>query len=311
MRRNRYIAAVLALSVWLCSLGSAEAQQVVRQQVFADYILRHYKEAQHQMDKYGIPASIKIAQGLLETGAGRSTLATVNNNHFGIKCHQDWTGKKTYRTDDKRDECFRSYARWEDSYEDHSLFLKERERYQDLFTLEYGDYKGWAKGLQSAGYASNKGYANKLIKIIEDYELYALDEGALPRWIKGRSGKGGARQIPSRLSRSTYMSYGLVYVIAELDDSFEDIAQDMGISARKLAQYNDAPIDYPLNKGDVVYLQPKKSRAAKQYMNYVVQVGDSMHSIAQRYGIKLSRLYRLNKLDEEYVPEEGDTIRLR
>lgn len=280
------------------------------------YVRQYHQEARRQMDRHGIPASITIAQGLVETGAGKSTLATVHNNHFGIKCHRSWTGKKTYRTDDAPNECFRSYSRWQDSYEDHSIFLKSR-RYQSLFALSYDDYRGWAAGLQRAGYATNKGYANKLIKIIEDYELYALDHGKEPSWIGGKRVKSktkhkkGKQEKFDQPMRPTYMSYGLLYVLADPNDTYERIAEDMGISAEKLARYNDTPLDYPLEEGDVVYLESKKSRADSQYLSYVVRVGDSMHAISQRYGIKLSKLYKMNNLDEDYIPQEGDVLRLR
>ena len=131
--------------------------------------------AVEQMKQYRIPASITLAQGLLESGAGRSELARKSNNHFGIKCHSDWRGGRVYHDDDLRGECFRKYKNAEQSYEDHAKFLTERPRYASLFKLKVTDYKGWAKGLQRCGYATDRAYANRLIKLIEDYDLYRYD----------------------------------------------------------------------------------------------------------------------------------------
>lgn len=296
------------------------AQQ--RTRAIESYITTYQAEARVQMKKHRIPASITIAQGIVETGAGKSTLATVHNNHFGIKCHSTWRGARTYRTDDAPNECFRSYERWQDSFEDHSLFLKGR-RYQGLFALQITDYQGWARGLQKAGYATNPGYANMLIKMIEQYELYALDKGELPSWMvqghqaskanreeRVRRHKEEIQRMPA-LKRTVYMSSGLLYVVALQGDSFDLIAKDMDMSARKLAKWNDAPEGFPLQAGDVVYLERKHRRADAAYKAHTVGIGESMHSIAQRYGVQLDRLYKMNSKDEDYTPTEGDVLRLR
>nr|WP_311466918.1 glucosaminidase domain-containing protein [uncultured Porphyromonas sp.] len=296
----------------LCVVGASA--QVLRKPTFMDYIRTYQAEARRQMDRHAIPASITLAQGLIETGAGTSTLAREHNNHFGIKCHSTWSGRRTYRRDDNPNDCFRSYPSVKDSYDDHSLFLKAR-RYQRLFALRYDDYRGWAMGLQLCGYATNKGYANMLIKVIEDYELYTFDHGEYPTWYSG-GGSAPRRSKSSRSSydgpqRPSYLSYGLLYVLADQNDTYERIAADMGISAKKLAKYNDTPEDFPLNEGDIVYLEPKNKEASPRYSTYTVRIGDSMHDIAQRYGIRLDRLYKLNDKDGDYVPEEGDILRLR
>lgn len=319
MTLARYIYAVLVMLLPVVTFAAEPS----RNSRFVEYIQRHHQEAIRQMELHNIPASIKIAQGLIETGAGRSTLATEHNNHFGIKCHKTWTGRKTYRTDDAPNECFRSYRTWEESYEDHSTFLKGR-RYQSLFALRYDDYRGWAKGLQQAGYATNKGYANMLIKVIEDYELYTLDQGYAPRWIKSNAHRSTPRNSANEDGRTSskkskaatthrpiYQSYGLLYVLADPNDSYERIGAELGISARKLAKYNDAPVNFSLQEGDVVYLERKARSATRAYREHRVGIGDSMHSISQRYGIRLERLYKINQLDEEYVPQEGDILRLR
>lgn len=304
----------LALVVSLLFYTLEVSAQALRKPTFMDYIRTYQAEARRQMDRHAIPASITLAQGLIETGAGTSTLARDHNNHFGIKCHSTWTGKRTYRQDDNPNDCFRSYPSAKDSYDDHSMFLKAR-RYQRLFALRYDDYRGWAKGLQLCGYATNKGYANMLIKVIEDYELYTFDRGEYPTWYGGRAASV-RRSVESertydRPMRPSYISYGLLYVLADQNDTYERIAADMGISAKKLAKYNDTPLDYPLNEGDVVYLEPKNKEASARYSTYTVRVGDSMHEISQRYGIRLDQLYKLNNKDADYAPEEGDVLRLR
>lgn len=265
---------------------------------YSDLAIRHQK-------KYHIPASITLAQGLLESGAGLSDLAKRSNNHFGIKCHSDWKGKRVYHDDDAKGECFRKYDRVEDSYEDHSRFLTERSRYASLFKLKIRDYKGWAKGLQKCGYATDRAYANKLIKVIEDYELYKFDKG---KTSKRKSSKEENQPV---LTYQVYRTYDLLYVYAKEDDSFEQIANSLGFKAKKLIKYNEVPEDFPLEKGDIVYLEEKKKKADSPNEEHVVQVGESMHSIAQLYGIQVKYLYKMNKKDNDYVPEEGDILKLR
>ena len=315
MNHSSYICSACSLGLTLLTVQAMEAQ-TLRKPIYMDYVRTYSAEARRQMDKHAIPASITLAQGLIETGGGTSTLAREHNNHFGIKCHTTWTGKRTYKRDDNPNDCFRSYPTAEASYQDHSLFLKGR-RYQRLYALRYDDYRGWAKGLQLCGYATNKGYANMLIKVIEDYELYSFDRGELPSWYgSAQPSRSQTKYCSSGKSydnpmRPSYLSYGLLYVLADQNDSYERIAEDMGISAKKLAKYNDTPLDYPLNEGDVVYLEPKNKEATSRYSTYTVRIGDSMHDISQRFGIRLERLYKLNDKDEDYIPEEGDVLRLR
>ena len=141
-----------------------------------DYIEKYAALAVKEMHKYKIPASITLAQGILESGNGRSQLATKSNNHFGIKCHTSWKGERVYHDDDEKGECFRKYVYVETSYNDHSLFLTQRKRYAFLFKFGIRDYKSWAYGLRKAGYATDKKYPVKLLKIIKDYELYEFDK---------------------------------------------------------------------------------------------------------------------------------------
>lgn len=295
------------------------------------YIEMYAATALRNQRQYGIPASITLAQGLLESGAGGSTLASQHNNHFGIKCHRSWRGGRAYHTDDRPNECFRSYGDPADSYEDHANFLQQT-RYKRLFLLNPTDYKGWAKGLQKAGYATDRGYANKLIKIIEDYQLYLIDNGNVGRnYVYNRPSQPKrevkkeapiAKHAPTtpptfqpspttEKEREIYISYGLLYVLADEGDTMSDIAQDVDISERKLTRYNELPEGYPLEKGDVVYLQKKLNRATPPYYEHVVTVGESIHDIAQRYGVQLKVIYKLNQLPGDYIPQEGDVLRLR
>ncbi|MDR1516566.1 MAG: glucosaminidase domain-containing protein [Dysgonamonadaceae bacterium] len=292
----------------LLLFASAAVRGQARMKVYEDYIDKYSSIAVRQMSDYKIPASITLAQGLLESGAGMSDLAKKSNNHFGIKCHRDWTGKRVYATDDTPNDCFRSYNKVEDSYTDHAEFLSAGSRYHVLFELEITDYKSWARGLQKTGYATDRAYANKLIKFIEDYRLYQYDN-------KGKRAKrsSSASSLPSPSSRKhqPYKTHGLVYVVAVKGDSFAGIAQEFGFREKDLLKFNEVPEDFPLSEGDIVYFQKKKPRADKPYETHTVQIGESMHSISQRYGMKFRNLYRLNKKNYEYVPEEGDVLKLR
>lgn len=298
---------------------------------YNQYIEKYAATALLNQKEYGIPASITLAQGLLESGAGKSTLASQHNNHFGIKCHSSWTGNRAYHTDDHPNECFRSYSNAADSFRDHGEFLQQP-RYKNLFFLKQTDYKGWATGLQKAGYATDRGYANKLIKIIEDYQLYLIDQGDIDRLYTSDNSltqpkhevnnnpiiketqettPTSSKPIEKSKIRDIYVSYGLMYILVEEGDTMSGIAQDLGISERKLNQYNELPDGYPLEYGDVIYLEKKLKRAVPPYYEHVVTVGESIHDIAQRYGIRLKTLYTLNNLPGDYFPEEGDILRLR
>jgi LysM repeat protein len=281
--------------------------QARRYKVHDDYIDTYKEIAIGHMKKYKIPASITLAQGLLESGAGKSSLTVSSNNHFGIKCHSDRTGERVYRADDGQNDCFRKYKKAEDSFEDHSKFLTKT-RYKKLFDLKITDYRGWARGLQQAGYATDKAYANKLIKLIEDYELYRHDKKGLS---KDKAKAEEEHSLKQKYRHTPYKTHNLIYIIAEDGDSYEAIALEFGFKPKDLYKYNEVPEGFPLKKGDLVYFQKKKPKADKPYYEHVVQVGESMHSISQLYGIKVKNLYKRNKKDFEYVPEEGDVLKLR
>ena len=295
---------IFCLLFFIATLAEAATQRKIPS--YEKYIKTYSALAIEQQKKYKIPASITLAQGLLESGAGQSDLARRSNNHFGIKCHSDWRGGRVYHDDDLRGECFRKYKRVEDSYEDHSKFLK-RSRYDRLFQLKITDYKGWARGLQKCGYATDRAYANKLIKVIEDYELYRYDTGKVHKLTRQEKKK---LKYPT-VKYTIYRTYGLLYVYAKENDSFDQIAQNLDFPEKDLKKFNEVPEDFPLQKGDIVYIEKKKKKADKPNYDHVVQVGESMHSIAQKYGIQIKSLYKMNKKDKDYVPEEGDVLKLR
>ncbi|MBE6286575.1 MAG: LysM peptidoglycan-binding domain-containing protein [Mediterranea massiliensis] len=305
MKIQRYILFIL----FLFGLITLQAQR--KNSRYQAYIKEYASLAVEQMNEHKIPASITLAQGLLESGAGMSTLAKKSNNHFGIKCHRDWRGKKTYHDDDARGECFRVYSNVKDSYEDHSLFLKNGSRYAFLFKLKITDYKGWAKGLKKAGYATDPSYANRLITIIEDYELYKYDNQGMSKREARRWEKELKKKPWLANPHQVYIANGLAYVVARDGDTFQLLGKEFGINWKKLVRYNDLHEDYTLEEGDIIYLKQKMKKADKKYKEYVVRDGDSMHSISQKFGIRLKNLYRMNKKSGDYIPEVGDKLRLR
>ncbi len=296
--------------IFICLLllvCSQVTQAQYRNQRYVEYVNKYCELAVEQMKEHKIPASITLAQGLLESGAGQSSLALESNNHFGIKCGGRWNGRTVLHDDDTQGECFRAYSHPSESYEDHSLFLLSGSRYAFLFRLDMTDYKGWARGLKQAGYATDPSYANRLITVIEDYELYKYDKEAVREKKNLRKEK---KQSPL-ISHQVYISNDLLYVIARRGDTFKDISKEFDIAAWKLIKYNDVNKDYSLAEGDIVYLHAKKKTASAKYTVHVVRENDSMHSISQRYGIKLKNLYKLNVKPGEYVPQVGDLIWLR
>lgn len=274
-------------------------------QRYQDYFDRYKELAIEQMVKHRIPASITLAQGVLESAAGRSELAINGNNHFGIKCN-GWRGRTTYHDDDARNECFRAYDNVYQSYEDHSVFLTSSKRYSRLFELKLTDYKGWARGLKACGYATSPTYASKLIEIIQLYRLYEYDTA------KGYD-KFQTQQIEYGDLRHIYHFNKNYYLLARRGDTFRLIAQEVGISYRKLARYNERDKNDQLEEGEVVWLEKKRSKAPKEYKNrpHLVQAGESMYSIAQKYGIMLKKLYKMNGLTPDYQLRVGDRLRVR
>ena len=293
--------------VFILSFLSVGAQTRWNAQ-YQEYVDQWSSVAVEQMNRYRIPASITLAQGLLESGAGRSELAREGNNHFGIKCHNGWTGPTVYKDDDQRNDCFRSYKTARESYEDHSRFLVNGRRYQSLFSLKMTDYKGWARGLKAAGYATNPKYADRLIEIIEVYKLYEYDRGKVVR--SEADGRDGA---VNAVMRDVYIFNDRYYVLARRGDTYRTIGDDMGVSYRKLAKYNERDKNDQLEDGEIVWLEKKARKAPKQYKGvpHIVQPGESMYSIAQYYGIRLERLYKMNDLGPDYSIRVGDQLRVR
>lgn len=305
--RRNYTAAIFSFTFAILMVSSLNVHaQKGRNSRYLAYIDKYSDLAVEQMKKHKVPASITLAQGILESGAGQSTLAQKSNNHFGIKCGSSWKGRTVRHHDDALNECFRAYSHPKDSYEDHSVFLARGARYAFLFKLDITDYKGWARGLKKAGYATDPSYANRLITIIEDYDLYKYDR-------KGKKGKSSSKSesAASALKHQVYLSNDLAYIIARHGDTFKSLDKETGISWRKLIKYNDLHDGYTLVDGDIVYLCKKNKKAAKQYTVHIVRNGDSMHGISQTYGIRLKNLYKMNRKDPDYIPEVGHRLRLR
>ncbi len=298
--------AVLLLAVCALTAGA----QMRRNTAYLNYISQYKDLAIEQMLRYRVPASITLAQGLLESRAGLSDLAVRGNNHFGIKCH-GWTGRKTYHDDDEAGECFRAYDNARQSYEDHSRFLSQNSRYARLFSLDRTDYRGWAKGLKACGYATNPNYANSLIGIIETYGLSQYDRAnTYDRFLERHTADKPAR--PGETLHQIYSYNDNYYVEAREGDTYASIAKEVGLSARKIAKYNERNKKDTLSPGEYVYLKKKRTKAEKKYKKrpHTVKVGESLYSIAQYYGVRTKSLYKKNKLSPDYQLRVGDRIKV-
>jgi len=285
-----------------------------KSKLYLSYINTYAPLACKHQKTYKIPASITLAQGLLESDAGTSKLALKSNNHFGIKCHGCKRGFVRH-TDDKRNERFRKYKTIEESYKDHALLLSNSSRYAPLFKLKITDYKGWATGLKKAGYATSRTYATRLINIIELYELYKYDKEEV-------SPKKAVKPVPKKEEFPPFIDKEEgVYPIALLNelecvsarggDNLSDIANSVHIDATKLAEYNEVPLTYAPQKGEPIFLEKKKKKSYGENKTHIVKKGESMHSISQKYGIQVAYLYKKNKLTEDYTPKPNDVLKLR
>ena len=272
------------------------------------------------MMEYRIPASIILAQGIYESNAGRSPLSTEANNHFGIKCHKDWTGNTFTQDDETKNECFRKYSNPEESFRDHSLYLSRQDRYKPLFNLEITDYKGWANGLKSCGYATNPLYAAHLIKTIEDYRLYQFDGIDLTHMndsIVQVKDISTALKLNEKYdvfaegpgNRMVYLNNGLQFIIFKKNDNIKNVANAFHISVKKIRKFNDIKKDAPLVVGQMVYLEPKKRKGAIAF--HIVKHGETLYTISQTYGVELSSLYKINKLETGGMVKQGQKILLR
>lgn len=306
---------ILYILLSLCTLTFAQSKN----QAYLSYIDQYYKLAQKQQKEFSIPASITLAQGLLESGAGQSSFAKASNNHFGIKC-TDWKGDKVYKDDDAIGECFRKYDHVLDSYEDHSLFLKNRSRYAFLFDLKPTDYEGWAFGLKKAGYATDPVYAFKLISIIENYNLHQFDLGKYVSEIsinnepKSTIKKGNTESIGTIEPKITHevMEVNRTRFVTSLEaDTYEMIADEFNLSEAKIRDFNEVGLTTELTAGTRIYISKKKDKAPKECMTHKVFEGESMYSISQDYGIKVIELYKLNNMSFEQGAQYGKVLKLR
>lgn len=309
MNISRIKYALLTLVVLILSVTHVSAQ-IKWNSAYQAYIDQYKDLAIEQMLKYNIPASITLSQGLLESGAGRSWLTKSSNNHFGIKCH-GWTGRRVFHDDDERGECFRAYDNPRQSFEDHSRFLATQSRYARLFNYARTDYKSWARGLKQCGYATNPQYASKLIQIIELYNLNQYDKAKKfdQFMVKHSTEDGVAPDGNFHVIKAYNKNY---YVIARKGDSFQSLSKELCIGKRKLAKYNERSYKEELAAGDVIYLKKKRKKATKEYKNrpHIVQIGESMYLISQKYGIRLSSLYKKNHLSPDYQIKVGDKLRV-
>jgi LysM repeat protein len=278
------------------------------------YISNYKALCIRQMKMSGIPASIIMAQACLESSNGNSVLAVKANNHFGIKCHTTWDGDVIYHDDDRAQECFRKYDTPDGSFLDHSDFLRYRDRYASLFDLPITDYKGWAHGLKKAGYATNPMYAELLIKIIEENKLYELDVDPVNILSSSK-----IEQAQNTIEVDTYIfevhrkqlrRNKVKYVLARENETYKDIATELGIKPKKLEQYNDTR-DHLLDYGEVVYIEKKKRSTVKKLPIHIVESNETMHSISQRYAVRLDKLYEYNDMKKGQEPKVGDEIFLQ
>lgn len=309
MKRFWAILVVVLLSVWAVK-SPQEA-----------YIEKYAGLAVAEMERTGIPASVTLAQAIIESNSGLSSMAVKGNNHFGIKCHRDWRGKTMAIDDDELQECFRVYDKVEDSYRDHSDFIRYSDRYKSLFSLKPTDYRGWANGLKKAGYATDPHYASKLIRKIEEYGLDKYD-------VRGGTGipvpdspdvldavrpaAGFKEEYSFSMELPVYEKNGVPFVYALKGDTYESIAAANDLLAGEILRYNDVPKGTVLNQGEMVYLQTKKNKASKGLDKYIVSgEEESFHMICQRFAVRESAIRKLNRFPLDYVPHEGDTIILR
>ena len=281
-----------------------------------EYIRKYQLLAIEEMGRSGIPASIKMAQAILESGNGNSQLARNSNNHFGIKCKTGWKGQKVYHDDDERGECFRKYKSVHESYIDHTNFLMTSPRYAFLFTLPPDDYKGWARGLKQAGYATAGHYDRTLIKIIEDHKLHRLDyKQTFSPLVAQKSPQNS--NISNNLTINLYDQRQVIKVnnleavLASPGDTYEILAQGLGMDAWELYKFNDLPQGYKPQPNEVIYIESKNRKARRKTQFHTADTGETMHYISQMYGLKLKPLLRRNRMKSEEQPQPGDTVYLR
>ena len=282
----------------------------------ADYVNTYKDAAIVEMKRSGIPASITLAQGMLESENGNSRLTREGNNHFGIKCH-DWSGQGIYKDDDSRNECFRKYKSADESFRDHTDFLLSRQRYSSLFEYKTTDYKNWAKGLKKSGYATNSKYDNLLIKIIEENRLHQFDQDyvssnrkRINQTVKKKTDSSEG-DIRINLNRPIFKRNNIEYMVVRNGDSFEKLSRELEMLIWEIFKYNELSKDSILREGQILYLQPKHRRAERGKETHIVLKGESVYSISQLFGVKSKLLRRHNHLSEKEELNPGDVINLR
>jgi len=313
---------ILLVLMFCWSFVSRSQNNLVRQ----SYIEKYKVTAVKKMLEHGIPASITLAQGILESGAGQSDLAKKANNHFGIKCHKGWTGDTYIMDDDKKNECFRKYRNAAESFEDHSLFLTTRGRYAFLFEYKVTDYKKWAHGLKKAGYATNPKYAHLLIKVIEENNLHQYDKikDLSELGVKEEPNDLIAKEEPetyipktdfkpvsvSESKRLIYENEGVKYVLAIKGDSFEKIAHEFGVYTWQIRKYNDADKKTSIRSGDMIYIEKKNRKAKVKY--HIVQRNETLRSISQKYAVRMKKIKKMNDMKgSDDRLREGERLKLR
>ncbi len=302
-------------SIWniaflvLCAAVPALAQQGEAQLAY----IEQYKDiAIREMERAGVPASIKLAQGILESDAGRSVLARRANNHFGIKCGANWQGESFQKEDDDYDQngqliksCFRVYKNGQASFVAHSEFLRDPQktfRYGFLFRLDPRDYKGWAQGLRQAGYATSPTYPDNLISLIERYELYRFDTMSAIDV-----------ETPTEILASGILSNNDVrYIVVGTGETLEDVARKVDVSVRNLIAYNDnLGAASAVQPGDRLYLQPKRNSYRGRQTYHTTLMGETMFRISQQYGVKLTKLLKRNRMTTGQEPAANEKVKLR
>lgn len=314
---------LLTIKSFLCYAQPNNYKNTVK-----SYIEQYKNIAIREMQEYKIPASITLAQGILESAAGTSELAVNGNNHFGIKCHKGWTGDSLHKDDDAKNECFRKYANAEASFIDHSKFLTSRPRYAFLFDLDISDYKAWCNGLKKAGYATNPKYADILIKIIEENGLFQYDKVTfvvqntinedntfqkIEAITEKQNNKNELDEFEPVLigtsRRKVYINNRTKYILAQKGDNIATIAADLELRTWQITKYNELKKETSIHEGQVIYIKPKKRKALVEH--HTVKAGETMHSIAQYYGIKLKFTYRNNLMQSGTEPSQGQQLWLK
>lgn len=271
-----------------------------------EYIDLYKGIAMSEMKRSGIPASITLAQGILESRFGNSYLAVDGNNHFGIKCHATWTGKRLYADDDEEQECFRKYDDVYESYVDHTNFLANRDRYAFLFTLDPKDYSAWATGLQRAGYATSQSYAEDLIALIERHDLQDYD------WGGEKCSYTSIEVLDQEILPKVLYYNRIKTIIFTCEVTPQQIVQAYDkISLNRLLRYNDFNSAKSIPASTKIFLQPKRNKGPYGVNKHIVQTNESMRDLSQLYGIKLHKLYKRNRMVFGTQPAVGETIYLR